>query len=228
MHYNQRLCSLDALININFVDFSCCSNCTFDYNFIPYVPGFPVLDQISSRQESGYVEPGVFHIVKPWDPCFLMAELLKSEAETLGRWNIASSFLLIDGDWKPIIDITHLQPPQEWPLKVNHHRDYLWGIVVPNVLLEPFPDLITTIVNGVHGCWCDGEWGEAIWHAESVVVVHPESICTDGAPKALRYSGSINILKSMRVLSACVCMYSMTGPGACKGWKRVLEPLELY
>lgn len=130
IYYNQRPCLLGALININFVDVSCWSKCTFNYSFIPCVTGFAVLDQSSSRQESEYVKPIVFHIFKPWDSCFLMGRIFKAEAEALGRQNIASSFLLIHRDWKPLLEITHLHPQQEWHLKANHHRDYLWGIVV--------------------------------------------------------------------------------------------------
>lgn len=94
--------------------------------------------------------------------------------------------------------------------------------------MELFFDLIIIIVNGVYGCWCDGEWGEVIWYVEFVVVVYFEFICIDGVLKVFRYLGFINIFKCMRVLFVCVCMYFMIGFGVCKGWKRVLELLELY
>lgn len=92
-------------------------------SFILFVTCFLVLDQNSFRQGKlvyrGCAEPAV--IIRPWDPCLLMGRTFTSRGKNTG-WNTASSLVLVHGDRKPILEITHTQPQQERHLKNKSQR----------------------------------------------------------------------------------------------------------
>lgn len=142
---------MDALIITNFEDVSYCSESGFkqkSHTFCDKLPcAGPEPFQAGKLVYRGCTEPAV--IIRPWDPCLLMGRTFTSRGRNTG-WNISSSFVLVHGDRKPILEITHTQPQQEQHLKNKSQRLYAHTMSL-ECLTGAITDCTTTIIKGVRG-----------------------------------------------------------------------------